>query len=240
MKKLVAVLAFILVAVVAPAQYAFKGHTVSLNQIGDNSYIHLSYLQTNDFGNVGCNGMVVIKGKKAYIFDTPATEDATEELLRYLMDEKGLKIAAVIPTHFHADCLAGLALCHAREIESIAHELTKELAEEKQLELPKNTFNRDLAKLKLKGLSLFYPGEGHTTDNIVAYYEPDMVLFGGCLIKSNGAGKGNLEDANTSTWSSSVRKVKKHYPKIQKVIPGHGDAAGPELLDYTIRLFAEY
>lgn len=239
LKKLCGPLVLLLATVSSYAQFAFDGQAVSMKQVAKHSYIHLSYLKTNDFGKVGCNGMVVIKGKKAFIFDTPATEKATEELLNYLTLQKGLKIEAVVPTHFHADCLAGLELCHSRGIKSFAFQGTKKLAELNNLELPQHVFSAERASLKLKGLSLLYPGEGHTKDNIVAYYKPDHVLFGGCLLKSNGAGKGYLGDANTDSWSSSVRKVRAVLPKIETVIPGHGDYGGPELLDYTINLFKE-
>ena len=59
------------------------------------------------------------------------------------------------------------------------------------------------------------------------------------MIKSQGASKGNLEDANTAQWSQTVRNVKAKFPSVKKVIPGHGDSGGVELLDYTIELFEQ-
>ncbi len=64
-------------------------------------------------------------------------------------------------------------------------------------------------------------------------------MFGGCLIKESGAGKGNLEDANTTDWSLTVTKLKEKYPTTKTVIPGHGKSGGTELLDYTIQLFQQ-
>jgi len=71
------------------------------------------------------------------------------------------------------------------------------------------------------------------------------VLFGGCLIKeldaSKGylgdASKGYLGDANVKAWSNTVTKIKKAYPKLQIVVPGHGAIGNQALLDYTIKLF---
>ena len=71
----------------------------------------------------------------------------------------------------------------------------------------------------------------------MAYFPEDNVLFGGCLIKSVGAGKGYLGDANTIAWPGTVHKIKLKYPKTEIVIPGHGKWGGTELLDYTIELF---
>ena len=62
-------------------------------------------------------------------------------------------------------------------------------------------------------------------------------MFGGCLIKEVGVGKGNLEEANAEKWSETVTEVKKKYPNAKKIIPGHGKIGGIELLDYTIKLF---
>jgi len=40
-------------------------------QISDNAFLHTSYLQTNDFGNVPCNGMIVRNSNEVVVFDTP-------------------------------------------------------------------------------------------------------------------------------------------------------------------------
>ena len=74
--------------------------------------------------------------------------------------------------------------------------------------------------------------------NVVGYFPEDKVVFGGCLIKTVGAGKGNLEDANVAAWPATVSKVKATYSKAEIVIPGHGKTGGTELFDYTIKLFA--
>ena len=62
-------------------------------------------------------------------------------------------------------------------------------------------------------------------------------MFGGCLVKEVGAGKGNLEDANVATWPKTIRMLKAKYPDVKIVVPGHGKAGGAELLDYTVKLF---
>jgi metallo-beta-lactamase class B len=82
-----------------------------------------------------------------------------------------------------------------------------------------------------------FPGEGHTKDNVVGYFPVDRVMFGGCLVKELNASKGYLGDANLETWSATVEKVKKEFPEVSIVIPGHGEHGSKDLLDYTIRLF---
>ncbi|MBD0778049.1 hypothetical protein HPE56_09610 [Maribacter sp. ANRC-HE7] len=79
----------------------------------------------------------------------------------------------------------------------------------------------------------------HTKDNIVSYYPNGKVLFGGCLIKSEGAGKGYLGDANLHEWSNTVESLKRKYPDVEVVIPGHGNTGKMGLLDYNIKMVKE-
>jgi metallo-beta-lactamase class B len=61
--------------------------------------------------------------------------------------------------------------------------------------------------------------------------------LGGCLIKELEATKGYLGDANVAAWSNTVKLVKKEFPNIKLVVPGHGAIGDSKLLDYTIDLF---
>ncbi|MCB0666290.1 MAG: MBL fold metallo-hydrolase, partial [Saprospiraceae bacterium] len=148
------------------------------------------------------------------------------------------KIIGVVVTHFHTDCLGGLSAFHDKNIPSYACAKTIELAKEKNLTIPSESFEINMElKLGSGKVMLSYPGPGHTVDNIVGYFPKDHSLFGGCLVKALGAGKGNLEDAVVNEWSKSVRKLKEEFSGVKLVIPGHGDLGGPGLLDYTIEKF---
>lgn len=48
-------------------------------KLSDNVYQHISYLQTESWGKVACNGMIVIEGDEAIIFDTPVEIDSISE-----------------------------------------------------------------------------------------------------------------------------------------------------------------
>jgi metallo-beta-lactamase class B len=134
--------------------------------------------------------------------------------------------------------VAGLAAFHQQGIPSYAHTATIALARSTNKTVPQNGFDQEREfKVGRKEVVTAYLGAGHTKDNVVGYFPGDQVLFGGCLIKELGAGKGNLEDANTAAWPSTVAEVKKAYPKAKIIIPGHGQPGGPNLLDYTIKLF---
>lgn len=218
----------------------YQSVEIKINQISPNTFQHISYLATNDFGNVPCNGLIVRDKNEVVIFDTPTNDKSAEALIQWVKKTLHCKIKAIVPTHFHGDCLAGLAAFHANGITSIAHDLTIQLAKQNEMEVPQTGFTEamELTVGNEKVLLRFF-GEGHTKDNIVAYFPKEEVLFGGCLIKEINATKGFLGDANVSSWPTTVQKAKEAYPAVKWVIPGHGEPGSAALLDYTIRLFQE-
>ncbi|MDR2237867.1 MAG: subclass B1 metallo-beta-lactamase [Chryseobacterium sp.] len=220
------------------AKELYKSSDLVITQISENAYIHTSFKQTQDFGNVPCNGLVVKNNHETIVFDTPVNDKSSEELIRWINGTLHAKINAVIPTHFHDDSAGGLQAFHNHHIPSYAYSRTIELARENHSVLPENSFSDSLV---LKAgpqvtITKFF-GEGHTKDNVTGYIPGENILFGGCLLKELEAGKGYLGDANVSAWSATVEKVKKEYPDVKIVIPGHGAYGDQKLLDYTIQLF---
>lgn len=216
----------------------YKSETLQIKQLSENTFLHISYLNTESFGRVACNGMIVIDGGEAVIFDTPANDADSKELLTWIEGTLKCIPKGVVVSHFHTDCLGGLGEFHRRQIPSYANYRTIELAKLNDRILPLHGFSNylELAVGSTKVESEFL-GEGHTKDNIISYFPNEKVLFGGCLIKEAGAGKGNLEDANVGSWSATVEKVKAKYGDAKVIIPGHGNVGGQDLLHYTIQLF---
>ncbi|WP_297335039.1 subclass B1 metallo-beta-lactamase [Algoriphagus sp.] len=207
-------------------------------RLSEHTFQHITYLQTDSFGKVPCNGMIVVNEGKALVVDSPAEEEDADSLLKWLTTEMGLEVSGVIATHFHEDCLGGLEAFHRQQIPSYGSKLTISLAKESGFSSPKLGFDR-LLSLKLGSLevSTQFFGKGHTQDNIVCFVEEDQVLFGGCLVKELGAGKGNLADADTLSWTTTIQRLINAYPKIEIVVPGHGESGDQKLLDYTAELF---
>lgn len=216
----------------------YKTHDLVITQVSSHAYVHVSFLQTNDFGYVPCNGLVLVNEKEAVVFDTPTTDSVSLALIQWIQDSLQVKIKAIIPTHFHNDCLGGLKSFHNSHIPSYANAKTIELAAKQNYTTPVNGFQKSLTlKIGKAPIDITYFGEGHTVDNVVGYFSKDNILFGGCLIKELDASKGYLGDANLGQWSATVEKIKKAYPKLKIVVPGHGAVGDAGLLDYTIRLF---
>ncbi|MCV9385622.1 subclass B1 metallo-beta-lactamase [Reichenbachiella ulvae] len=217
----------------------YQSENLIIRQISPHCYQYISYLSTQDFGKVECNGMIVMKDKQAYVFDTPATPEGSSELVSWLQDSLQVSTRLIVPTHFHSDCLAGLGVFHKNGIPSMAEAETYQLARADSVEvLPLSSFGGGMDfTIGQDTIKVYDPGPGHTADNVVVYYSADRVLFGGCLVKSDGAGKGYLGDADVANWPNSIKNIQSQFPDIVWVIPGHGEVGSTQLLDYTIQLF---
>lgn len=220
----------------------YQTENLIIKKLSNHIYEHISYLNTDDFGKVASNGMLVINENEGILFDTPTDNKSSIELINFVNKELKCKIIAVIPTHFHNDCIGGIAEFEEHNIPTYATKQTIELLKEngQKFSKPIKYFDDSLTlNIGNKKVYAEYFGEGHTKDNIVGYFPNDKAVFGGCLIKEVGASKGYLGDANVKEWSETVEKVKLKYPNAKIVIPGHGKWGGTELFDYTIKLFKQ-
>ena len=213
---------------------------LQIQKLDDHSYIHISQITLQNGKQFACNGFVYINNAEAYVFDTPANDKATLALIDWLQKEQKVVIKGVIFNHFHADCTEGMDVFKNNNIPCIASRKTAAFMQKEGYDSPDDVFE-NMLKLKLGNKTIIntYFGEAHTKDNIVSYFPDDKILYGGCMIKSLNAQKGNLADANIEEWANTVTNIKNEYPDVEIIIPGHGNYGGPELLDYTITLFSE-
>nr|WP_248912388.1 subclass B1 metallo-beta-lactamase [Gelidibacter algens] len=175
---------------------------------------------------------------EAIVIDTPTNEKSSKELIHWIKETLNCKINAIVPTHFHDDCLGGLKVFQENDIPSYAYLKTIKFAQENKFTVPENGFSDSLIlKVGDETIIAKFFGEGHTKDNIICYFPYEHVLFGGCLIKARNASKGYLGDSNVKDWSKTVKRIKKEYQDVKVVVPGHGDLGDKKLLDYTIKLF---
>ncbi|WP_299247590.1 subclass B1 metallo-beta-lactamase [uncultured Aquimarina sp.] len=211
---------------------------LKLTKVNDHSYVHISKVFLDNGKQYACNGLIYMNEDEAFVFDTPANDVASEQLINWLQKEKRITVKGVVFNHFHRDCNEGMDIFRKYDIPSIASKTTALLMQEKDFEQPDEVFENELIiKVGNKRIINTFFGEAHSKDNIVSYFPEDQILFGGCMIKSMNAAKGNLDDANVLEWSNTVRKIKKAYPDLEVVIPGHGTYGDQSLLDYTISLF---
>jgi metallo-beta-lactamase class B len=235
---LTALLLFLGIALPGQTTTVFESASLRIDSLTPHTYVHVSYLFAKGYGKVACNGLIYLREGEAAVVDSPASDTVATELLDWITDQRGARTVAVVATHFHDDCLGGLAAFHRRGIPSYGQRWTRELAAAIGLTPPRHTFSDELSLGIGDGeMICAYPGPGHTVDNIVCYLPEEEVLFGGCLIKAEGAGKGNLADADVKSWPGSVVGLHNQGWDIRYVVPGHGVVGDAGLLDYTVRLF---
>jgi len=187
------------------------------------------------------NGLLLMTETEALLIDTPWTDDQTERLLDWIEKDRGLHVVGVIATHFHPDCKGGIGAAHRRGIPTYGLSLTADLAREERSEPPKVLFTQSMElTLGSETLELFYPGPGHSPDNIVVWLDSHKVLFGGCLVKNATTRHiGYLGNAEVDSWGASVEKMRARYPEAALIVPGHGQPGGWELVENTLALIAQ-
>lgn len=210
--------------------------TLEITQLRNGVYVHTSFKQFTGMRYFPSNGLVVVDGTRAYLVDTAWREQDTPILVQWIEDH-GWELAGALITHFHDDRASGIAYLHQRGIPTIALAATNDLLTQAGLEPAQQAF-RDSDFSWVKNLiDVYYPGPGHTVDNVVVWLPRQRVLFGGCLVKEFGAvNLGNTADADVGHWSASVAKLQTKYPDATIVVPGHGAWGDGRLLAHTIDL----
>lgn len=227
---------FLLATVLGHCQLAAEdtkiSERMSVREISDGVYMHSSG---------GDNGMVVISNGEALAVSTPASDDDTRVLIGWITGAKDAKLIGFVVDRWHPDAMGGIDAVHEADVISFAFSETTKIARARGLTVPKMAFeNRIEISVGEKVVVLDYLGRSHTTDGIVAWVPEDRVLFGGNSVRNAGGWAGNIGDARVSDWSDTIRHVKERYGSALHVIPGHGDPAGVDLLDYTIDLYEQF
>lgn len=174
------------------------------------------------------NGLILEREGGSLLIDTGYLPEHAVALVKWSRQTLRLPITQAVATHFHRDRTGGIPALEAAGIPTVAHPLTRELSHSHGTAVPTAAadFVQDAAQL-VGGCELFFPGAGHTRDNIVAWLPHHQVLFGGCFLKSvTSADLGNLADAVVPAWADSVGRVRTRYPAPRVTIPGHGTISG--------------
>ncbi len=213
-----------------------NNENLKVTLLTDNVYQHVSYKEIEPWGLVGASGLIVVDGKNAHIIDTPWTQKETEQLIKWIKS-KGLIVKSSVVTHFHEDASGGIPFLNKSKIKTYATPLTNNLLNLKHRQKSSDDISSNTFVLVKDTIEIFYPGAGHTEDNIVVWLPKSNILFGGCFIKSmKSKNLGNTEDASVKDWPESIQKVINKYPNIEIVVPGHGEVGDINLLRHTTKL----
>ena len=203
--------------------------TVWLGRMTPNVWVFTT-TKVLDSGYYPANGAIVVDGKESLIIDAGWLAEQASVVLDEWQRTKQPPISRAISTHFHGDRTLGIPVLKARGIPAYGNPLTIGLALDNQLPAPMPLHDVEKHPVKMGDVEVFYPGPGHTLDNIVVWIPSDRVLFGGCLVKSTTTGDlGYLEDSDVPAWPATMRKLAAKYPNAKHVIPGHGTVKGDSI-----------
>ena len=230
MKKLL--LAVLLLCVAHSAVAADDLPDLAIRQLTENVYLHTSYKVVDGFGLVDSNGLVVVVNNEAYIIDTPWSAQDTEKLLNWIATQ-GLAIRGSVSTHFHEDRTAGIGYLNSKSIPTHTSKLTNSILRKAGKAEASREFGSNFWLVENQ-IEIFYPGPGHSQDNVVVWLPEHGLLFGGCFIRAaESKGLGNMRDAFVSQWPESATRVLERYENARIVVPGHGKVGDAFLLQHT-------
>jgi metallo-beta-lactamase class B len=229
-------------ACATPSRIRDLGPDLQLLHATEWIWVHVSEDETERWGTIPANGMLLVGEEESLLIDTGWNEPQAARIAEFARDQLEKPIRTVIVTHAHGDRMGGLRAIAAPEVVVYAHELTAGEVAKLALPLKKVIGFEQSLDITIGGhpLELYYPGGGHTKDNITVWLPEAKILFGGCIVKSGrSTDLGNREDAVLAEWPMSLLRLLQRYPTVELVIPGHGPPGGSELLHHTLGLLEQ-
>ncbi|HMO61032.1 MAG TPA: BlaB/IND/MUS family subclass B1 metallo-beta-lactamase [Ferruginibacter sp.] len=200
-------------------------------------YIYTTY-STYEGNSIPANGMYLVTPAGVVLFDTPWDTTQFQPLLDSILTKHGKAVVLCMATHWHSDRTAGLEYYAQKGIATYTTILTDELSKKNNKKRAEYLIQQDTV-FNIGGhfFETYYPGPGHTADNIVLWFSKEKILYGGCLIKGADAENlGYLGDANVHEYAATLTRVQKKYPAPNFIIISHSDWNSLHSLKHSIHL----
>lgn len=209
---------------------------LAVEEVAPGVWVHTTWLTVEPWGRILSNGLIVQDGDDAVLIDTAWGTEPTALLVDWIEDTLGLRVRGALITHFHDDRMGGGPVLAERSIPFFGSELTRTLSSGDSLPAPELLEGVGSGEpMRWGPVEAYYPGPGHTRDNLVVWVPEAEVLFGGCAVRPGfSQGAGNTADADLSEWPESLRRVQRLYGNAVTVIPAHGAPGPASLLDHSI------
>lgn len=214
-----------------------SGLGLKISPLTSNFYIYTTY-NLYQGEKIPANGMYLVTSEGVVLFDTPWDTTQFQPLLDSIEYRHHKKVTICIATHFHDDRTAGFEYYRRLGIKTYTTRLTDELSRKKNQKRAEFLIEKDTV-FHVGGYSFetYYPGEGHTPDNIVLWFKKERILYGGCLIKGADAESlGYLGDANVTEYEATLRRVQAKCPNPSVIIVSHSDWNNINSLKHSIKL----
>ena len=187
---------------------------------------------------IPANGMYLLTKEGAVVFDTPWDTTQFQPLLDSIRVKHNKKVILCFATHFHEDRTAGLEYFRQQGAKTFTTRQTDELSKKRGMKRAEYLIDKDTVfKAGRYSFQIYYPGHGHTPDNIVIWFEKEKILYGGCLIKSvEDSNLGNLGDASIKDYPTTLKNVLNKCRNPKYIIPGHNNWTDANSLKHTLKM----
>lgn len=203
-------------------------------------YVYTTY-QSYKGNRTPANGVYLVTSDGIAMIDTPWDTTQFQPLADHIQKAHQKKVVLCISTHSHDDRTAGLAFFAQQGAKTYSSLQTKLLCEQNGNKKAAFTFSKDTVfKLGAYLIETYYPGAGHTKDNITIWFPKEKLLYGGCFIKSTeSTDLGYIKEGDVKEWPKSLNRVKTKYQSPKFVIPGHGSWSDVKSIEHTLMLLKE-
>ncbi len=210
---------------------------LNISPLTGNFYIYTTY-SIFEGNPVPANGMYLVTNNGVVLFDTPWDTTQFQPLLDSIITKHQKPVTLCIATHWHSDKTAGLEYYRQQGIKTYTTVLTDEWSKKNNKKRAAFLITKDTVfNVGNYTFETYYPGQGHTADNIVLWFAREKILYGGCLIKGAEAENlGFLGDANEAEYESTLKRVKKKYRKPNYIIISHSDWNNINSLNHSIKM----
>jgi metallo-beta-lactamase class B len=212
-------------------------NNLQITRLTGDFYIYTTYnLYKED--KIPANGMYLVTAEGVVLFDTPWDTTQFQLLLDSIKLRHNKRVVLCIPTHFHDDRTAGLAYYRQQGIKTYTTVLTDELSKKNNKKRAEFLIAKDTVfSIGKYSFETYYPGQGHTSDNIIIWFKKEKILYGACLIKSvEDDDLGYLGDANKTEYAATLKNVQKKCIQPKYVITGHGDWTHVKALKHSLMM----
>ena len=210
---------------------------LKISHLTGDFYIYTTY-NTYEGSQIPANGMYLLTNNGVLLFDTPWDTTQFQPLLDSIKLRHNKNVTMCIATHWHSDRTEGLEYYKNKGIRTYTTSLTDELSKKNNKKRAEYLIEKDtIFNVGQHTFETYYPGQGHTADNIVIWFDKEKILYGGCLIKGADAENlGYLGDANVIEYHSTLKKVQQKCPNPKFIIISHSEWDNINSLKHSIKL----
>lgn len=232
-----AIILFFLIGLISPLAGQSNESKLTITPLTGDFYIYTTYNTYQDF-LIPAHGMYLITDVGVILFDTPWDTTQFQPLLDSIKTRHDADVELCIATHWHEDRTEGLEYYKQKGIDTYTTFMTDRLCKVHGMKRAKFIMTGDtIFNVGSYSFEIFYPGEGHTADNIIIWFEKERILYGGCLIKGADADNlGNMTDANPMAYEFTLRNVKKKCKNPRYILVSHSDWNDNSSLKHSIKL----